>query len=189
MTDSLKDALRPTRGVERALVGARVLLSSAAAIAMLLGGGVPVSAQGTSGAVLGASAEAWTQALGQPNDHSVEVQLDFQRCPDGQTDQLIASVLNDHIWQILRQPCANGDETPSAAMAEASHYLPSDASAAGTFAASDGTMSWQYTSASYAAMLTPAQFVDCDGNPVAAGTFYINASDGGWLIGPGTCPS
>jgi len=149
---------------------------------------LPQSTFASSGAVLGGDSASFDAQLGPANDHSDSTLRHYQRCPGSNVDQFITMSLSGAVIMVLRQPCG-ARATAQRNLAEAANFLPDDAVAGDAFVDETGEPARQYFSPALADAVAADLFHDCDGAPVAPGTFsVVLTSNGGWTSAIGTCP-
>ena len=138
---------------------------------------------------LGGSVSAFETVLGGPNDASIGPLLHFQRCAGTDVDQFVVMAPNDQVWTIQHAWCELQTRPALDRFEDAANYLPTDAVPGDPVTSSLGEPGQTFVSATLAAALPAGLFHDCSGNAVAPGTLFVVADiDGGWYMGPGTCP-
>ncbi len=148
-----------------------------------------VMAQLVAAPVLGGSVADFEQVFGAANDASIAAYVHLNRCAGTDVDQLVLMAPGDQVWTIERVWC---DDTPRSAderFADAAQFLPADAIAGAPFTTDRGEPAEMFVSDSLGSALPVGLFHDCSGTAVPVGSLFVVAdSDGGWYMGPGTCP-
>lgn len=150
------------------------------------------------GARLGASERSFTASLGRPTSVGGQMMGDlrtvgFARCPgDGsKTDQVQVSFASGTAISILYTPCGGTAQPAPTRFAQATKFLPTDASGqrASEFITNLGGRAFMVRSREMARVVDAMWFQDCSGHGVPSGTasFGMTAA-GGWDLTAGTCP-
>jgi hypothetical protein len=140
-------------------------------------------------ATLGGTVSSFEQAFGARNDASIGAYVHLARCGGTDVDQFQLMAPNDQVWTIQRAWCDLSVRSADERFADAAQFVPADALPGPGFTSDRGEVGETFVSASLADALPATLFHDCAGNSVTAGTLFVEAdADGGWYMGPGTCP-
>jgi hypothetical protein len=150
--------------------------------ALLLGQAAPVAS-------LGGTVSDFEQVFGARNDASIGAYVHLERCAGTDVDELQLMAPNEQVWTIERMWCDVSVRSPEDRFADAAQFLPADAVPSSGFTTDRGEPAESFVSDGLASALPATLFHDCAGTSVTVGTLFVVAdADGGWYMGPGTCP-
>ena len=141
------------------------------------------------GPSIGGSVLSFEQVFGAANDASIGALIHLGRCAGSDVDQFVLMAPGDQVWTVQRAWCDLAIHSVDERFADAARFVPPDALPGDPFTTDRGEPAQTYLSESLGGTLPAGLFHDCAGNSVPPGTLFVVAdADGGWYMGPGTCP-